>query len=56
LPREPKAKSKDVILAFAEGRVADEAKAAGVDIVGGPELIEGVCSTTSIGVYVLNAL
>ena len=42
LPREPKAKSKDKILVFAEGRVAEEAKKAGADIVGGPELVDGV--------------
>lgn len=27
---------------FAEGKAADEAKRAGADIVGGPELIDGV--------------
>ncbi|KAI0783357.1 ribosomal protein L1-like protein [Abortiporus biennis] len=44
LPREPKAASKDKILVFAEGRQADEAKAAGADIVGGPELVDGILS------------
>ena len=44
LPREPKAKSKDKILVFAEGRIAEEAKKAGADIVGGPELVDGVRS------------
>lgn len=43
LPREPKEKEKDRILVFAEGRQADEAKRAGAAIVGGAELIEGVC-------------
>ncbi|KAJ3487121.1 hypothetical protein NLI96_g3757 [Meripilus lineatus] len=42
LPREPKAKSKDKILVFAEGRIAEEAKKAGADIVGGPELVDGI--------------
>lgn len=28
---------------FAEGRAAEEAKQAGADIVGGIELVEGVC-------------
>jgi large subunit ribosomal protein L1 len=44
LPRTAKAKTKDVVLVFAEGRQADEAKRAGADIVGGPELIDGVGS------------
>ncbi|KAH8119962.1 ribosomal protein L1 [Phellopilus nigrolimitatus] len=42
LPREAKPKSKDRVLAFAEGRQAEEAKRAGVEFVGGTELIEGV--------------
>lgn len=42
LPREPKAKTEDRILVFAEGKAADEARRAGAAIVGGPELIEGV--------------
>ena len=29
-------------MVFAEGRIADEAKKAGADVVGGPELIEAV--------------
>ena len=33
---------QDRILVFAEGRAAEEAKKAGADIVGGPELIDGV--------------
>ncbi|TFY79445.1 hypothetical protein EWM64_g4572 [Hericium alpestre] len=44
LPREPKEKTKDRILVFADGRAADDAKAAGADIVGGLELVEGVLS------------
>ena len=42
LPRQAKAKTKDRVLVFAEGRQAEEAKHAGADIVGGTELIEGV--------------
>jgi len=42
LPREPKAKGKDRVLVFAEGRPAEEAKKAGADIVGGIELVDGV--------------
>lgn len=42
LPREPKAKPEDIILVFAEGRLADEAKKAGAHIVGGLELVEQV--------------
>lgn len=41
-PKEPKPRTKDRILVFAEGRVAEEAKRAGADIVGGIELIDGV--------------
>lgn len=44
LPREPKAKAKDRILVFAEGRAAEDAKRAGADIVGGAELVDGVLS------------
>ena len=43
-PRQAKSKTQDKILVFAEGRQADEAKRAGADIVGGPELIDGVGS------------
>lgn len=43
LPREAKAKPKDRVLVFAEGRQADEARRAGAEFVGGTELIEGVC-------------
>jgi large subunit ribosomal protein L1 len=42
LPREPKPKPKDKVLVFADGKAAEEAKRAGADIVGGPELVEGV--------------
>ena len=42
LPREAKQGNADKILVFAEGRVADEARRAGADIVGGPELADGV--------------
>jgi large subunit ribosomal protein L1 len=42
LPREPKAKPKDKVLVFAEGKSAEEARRAGADIVGGAELVEGV--------------
>jgi large subunit ribosomal protein L1 len=42
LPFEPKAKPKDTVLVFADGDDAVEAKKAGVDIVGGVELIEPV--------------
>ncbi|KZT08625.1 ribosomal protein L1 [Laetiporus sulphureus 93-53] len=44
LPREAKAKTKDRILVFAEGKQAEEARNAGADIVGGPELVDGVIS------------
>ncbi|KAL5519194.1 hypothetical protein ACEPAH_877 [Sanghuangporus vaninii] len=44
LPREVKAKTKDRVLVFAEGRQAEEAKRAGADFVGGTELIEGVAN------------
>ena len=42
LPKEPKAKPKDKVLVFAEGKTAEEARRAGADIVGGAELVEGV--------------
>lgn len=44
LPREVKAKTKDRVLVFAEGRQAEEAKRAGAEFVGGTELIDGVSS------------
>jgi large subunit ribosomal protein L1 len=42
LPKEPKARPKDKVLVFADGKAAEEAKRAGADIVGGAELVEGV--------------
>jgi large subunit ribosomal protein L1 len=42
LPRDTGAHRQDKILVFAEGRAAEEAKKAGADIVGGPELADGV--------------
>jgi large subunit ribosomal protein L1 len=42
LPREAKPKREEIILVFAEGRLAEEAKKAGAHIVGGVELVEGV--------------
>ena len=45
MPREPKSKTQDRILVFAEGKAADEARQAGAAIVGGVELIEGVSIT-----------
>ena len=42
LPREAKPQTQDRVLVFAEGRQAEEARQAGADIVGGPELIDGV--------------
>ncbi|KAF8506838.1 ribosomal protein L1 [Russula emetica] len=44
LPKEPKAKPKDKVLVFAEGKTAEEARRAGADIVGGAELVEGVAT------------
>ncbi|KAJ7750250.1 ribosomal protein L1-like protein [Mycena metata] len=44
IPREPKPKAEDTIMVFAEGRPAEEAKRLGAQIVGGPEMIEGVLS------------
>jgi len=43
LPKEPKAKTSDRILVFAEGQIAEEAKKAGAEFVGGTELVEDVC-------------
>ncbi len=43
LPREPKSKTEQTILVFAEGRQADDAKRAGAHIIGGIELCDGVC-------------
>lgn len=53
LPREPKAKPEDIILVFAEGRLADEAKKAGAHIVGGLELVEQVASGRSLASTIL---
>ncbi|KZV82843.1 ribosomal protein L1 [Exidia glandulosa HHB12029] len=44
LPREPKERKKDVILVFADGQKADDARKAGADYVGGTELIEDLLS------------
>jgi large subunit ribosomal protein L1 len=44
LPREAKPKREDKILVFATGQLAQDAKDAGADIVGGEELIDGVRS------------
>ncbi|KZT72932.1 ribosomal protein L1 [Daedalea quercina L-15889] len=44
LPRQTKEVSQDRILVFAEGKIADEAKRAGADIVGGQELVDGIIS------------
>ena len=35
-------KSRDRVFVFAEGKQADEARRAGAEFVGGPELIDGV--------------
>lgn len=43
LPKEAKARAEETVLVFAEGRQAEEAKKAGAHIIGGIELIEGVC-------------
>ncbi|KAH6916650.1 50S ribosomal protein L1 [Coprinopsis sp. MPI-PUGE-AT-0042] len=42
LPREAKKSSEERIVVFAEGKIAEEAKKAGADVVGGPELIEPI--------------
>lgn len=42
LPREAKQQNRDRILVFADGKQAEEARQAGADIVGGPELVDGV--------------
>ena len=42
LPRDAKPKRQDKILVFASGQLAQEARDAGADIVGGEELIDGV--------------
>lgn len=48
MPREAKPKREDKILVFADGKLAQEAREAGADIVGGEELIEGVRCSVSI--------
>ncbi len=54
LPREAKRLVGDRILVFAEGKAAEEAKRAGADVVGGPEIVDAVrefksfCSTSLI--------
>ena len=45
LPREAKKSSEEKIVVFAEGKIAEEAKKAGADVVGGPELIDPVSTT-----------
>lgn len=47
LPREAKKKDRDRILVFAEGRAAEEARRAGADIVGGPEMVDAVSTCCS---------
>jgi len=42
LPRDAKPKAEEIVLVFAEGRQADEARKAGAHIVGGTELIDGI--------------
>lgn len=54
LPREAKPRAEEKILVFAEGRHAEEAKKAGAHIVGGPELIDGVCTLCSSHSYLFN--
>ncbi|EJD03727.1 ribosomal protein L1 [Fomitiporia mediterranea MF3/22] len=54
LPREVKARTRDRVFVFAEGRQADEAKRAGADFVGGTELVEGVRVSYHIGYSVAN--
>jgi large subunit ribosomal protein L1 len=54
LPREAKPGAQEKILVFAEGRQAEEAKKAGAHIVGGPELIDGVCTLRSSHSYLFD--
>ncbi|EFI28704.1 50S ribosomal protein L1 [Coprinopsis cinerea okayama7 len=42
LPREAKKSKEEKIVVFAEGKIAEEARKAGADVVGGPELMESV--------------
>jgi len=53
LPREAKPKREDKILVFATGQLAQDAKDAGADIVGGEELIDGVCSVSPVSIPIL---
>lgn len=53
LPREVKARQKDVIVVFAEGAKADEARSAGATIVGGTELIDGLANGTTKATIIL---
>lgn len=55
LPRETKQTSQDRILVFAEGKAADEAKRAGADIVGGPELIDGVRNHVTFPFFLMSS-
>lgn len=56
LPREPKERRKDVILVFADGPKADDARKAGADYVGGAELIDDVrAAALKLLVFVANA-
>lgn len=47
LPREAKTMDEEVILVFAEGKLAEAAKKAGASIVGGLELVDAVRALTS---------
>ncbi|KAG2022783.1 mitochondrial 54S ribosomal protein MRPL1 [Coprinopsis cinerea AmutBmut pab1-1] len=42
LPREAKKSKEEKIVVFAEGKIAEEARKAGADVVGGPELMESI--------------
>ncbi|TFK26730.1 50S ribosomal protein L1 [Coprinopsis marcescibilis] len=44
LPRQAKASADEKLVVFAEGKLAEEAKKAGADVVGGLELIEQILS------------
>jgi ribosomal protein L1 len=51
LPREAKKSSEEKIVVFAEGKIAEDARKAGADVVGGPELIEPVGSSCSVRMH-----